>query len=90
MSRKTSKERREENARREKAFQTENAIAIKTQITMSGSAANPAYLFTSLCPDPERRKAKFVPMLKARKIANVLDKNIVPNLGTEKEKENGF
>lgn len=90
MSRKTSKERREEKTRRDKALQVENAIAIKTQIIMTGSATEPAYLFTSLCPDPERSKAKFFSMLKTRNITRQSTENKVSNLGTEEEKENGF
>lgn len=53
---KSSKEHREHLARREKALQTETAIAIKAPPVTTGSATDPAYLFTSLCPDPKRRK----------------------------------
>lgn len=53
--RKSSKEHREQLARREKALQAEAATAVKSLPVMTGSARDPAYLFTSLCPDPKRR-----------------------------------
>lgn len=65
--RKTSKECREEKARREKALQTEIAMAIKSQPVKTCSATEPAYLFTVSCPDPNRRIAKYVPMLRIHK-----------------------
>lgn len=67
MSRKSSKENREDRAKREKAFQTEIAMAIKTQPIKTGSATDPAYLFTCLCPDPNRREAQFAPVLRIYK-----------------------
>jgi len=67
MSRKTSKENREEKARREKALQAEIAMAIKAPPPKTGSATNPPYLFTCLCPDPDRRKSKYAPMLRIHK-----------------------
>lgn len=54
--RKSSKEHREQLARREKALQAEAVTAIKAPPAMTGSAMDPAYLFTSLCPDLKRRK----------------------------------
>jgi hypothetical protein len=65
--RKSSKERREEMARREKALQTEIAMDIKSQPVKTCSAKEPAYLYTVLCPDPKRRIAKYVPMLRIHK-----------------------
>jgi hypothetical protein len=65
--RKTSKECREEKARREKALQTEIAMAIKSQPVKTCSATEPAYLYTALCTDPKRRKAKYTPMLRINK-----------------------
>jgi hypothetical protein len=67
MSRKTSKENREERARREKALQAEIAMAIKAQPIKTGSAIDPAYIFTCLCPDPDRRESKYAPMLRIHK-----------------------
>lgn len=64
MSRKTSKEYREEKARREKALQTEIAMAIKAPPIKTGSATDPPYLFTCICPDPDRRESKYAPMLR--------------------------
>ena len=46
MSRKTSKEYREEKARRD---------------------TDPPYLFTCICPDPDRRESKYAPMLRIHK-----------------------
>lgn len=83
MSRKTSKERREEKARRDKALQAEIAIAIKTKPLTTGSAKDPAYLFTSLCPDHKRRKAKFFPLLKRNATSG--SDNAIPNLGMERQ-----
>lgn len=65
--RKTSKEYREEKARREKALQTEIAFAIAAPPIKTGSATDPPYLFTCLCPDPKRRESKFAPMLRIHK-----------------------
>jgi len=67
MSRKTSKEYREEKARREKALQAEIAMAIKAPPIKTGSATDPPYLFTCLCPDPDRRESKYAPMLRIHK-----------------------
>lgn len=53
---KSSKEHREQLARRETALQAEAATVVKSPPVMTGSAIDPAYLFTSLCPDPKRRK----------------------------------
>lgn len=68
MSRKTSKEYREEKARREKALQTEIAMAIKAPHIKTGSATDPPYLFTCICPDPDRRESKYAPMLRIHKL----------------------
>ena len=67
MSRKSSKQRREDKARRDKAIQTEIAIAIKTKKSTTGSMKDPAYLYTSLCSDPNRRIAKYVPLYRLNK-----------------------
>jgi hypothetical protein len=67
MSRKTSKECREEKAKREKALQTEIAFAITSPPVKTCSATGPPYLYTCLCPDPKRRKAKYAPMLRINK-----------------------
>jgi hypothetical protein len=67
MSRKTSKENREEKARREKALQAEIAMAIKAPPPKKGSAADPPYLFTCICPDPDRREAKYAPIFRIHK-----------------------
>ena len=67
MSRKTSKEYREEKARREKALQTEIAMAIKAPPIKTGSATDPPYLFTCICPDPDRRESKYAPKLRIHK-----------------------
>ncbi|WP_313584218.1 hypothetical protein [Lacrimispora sp.] len=67
MSRKTSKEYREDKARREKALQAEIAMAIKAPPHKTGSAKDPPYLFTCLCPDPNRRESKYAPMLRIHK-----------------------
>ncbi|HBC98701.1 MAG TPA: hypothetical protein DC053_03850 [Lachnoclostridium sp.] len=67
MSRKTSKEYKEERARREKALQTEIAMAIKAPPIKTGSATDPPYLFTCSCPDPDRRESKYAPMLRIHK-----------------------
>lgn len=67
MNRKSSKECREDRAKREKALQTEIAMAIKTSPIKTGSAKDPAYLFTCLCPDHSRREAKFAPALRIHK-----------------------
>lgn len=53
---KTSKEHREQLARREKALQAEAATAIKAPPVKSFSARMPAYTYTSLCPDKSLRK----------------------------------
>lgn len=53
---KSSKEHREQLARRETALQAESATAVKSLPVMSFSATNPPYTYTSLCPDPKRRK----------------------------------
>lgn len=53
---KSSKEHREQLARREKALQAEVTTAIKSPPVMSFSAQMPAYIYTSLCPDRKRRK----------------------------------
>lgn len=53
---KTSKEHKEDSARREKAFQAELADMIKGPLTMTFSAQMPAYTYTSLCSVPELRE----------------------------------
>ena len=54
--RKSSKEHREQLARREKALQAEVATAVKAPPAKTFSATHPAYTYTSLCPDPRLRK----------------------------------
>ncbi len=48
---KSSKEHREQLARREKALQAEASTAIKAPPVKSFSAQMPAFTYTSLCPD---------------------------------------
>jgi len=54
--RKSSKDCRADRASVNSRIQAEADAAIKARPVMTGSAVDPAYLFTSLCPDPKRRK----------------------------------
>ena len=54
--RKSSKEHKEDSARREKAFQAELEDMIKGPQVTTFSAQKPAYTYTGLCPDPKLRK----------------------------------
>jgi len=54
--RKSSKDCRADRASVNSRIQAEADAAIKAPPVMTGSAIDPAYLFTSLCPDLERRK----------------------------------
>ena len=54
--RKSSKDCRADRASVNSRIQAEADEAIKAPPVMTGSAIDPAYLFTSLCPDPKRRK----------------------------------
>ncbi len=54
--RKSSKEDRATKASVNRRLQAEADAAIKAPPVMTGSATDPAYLFTSLCSDPKRRK----------------------------------
>ena len=54
--RKSSKDCRADRASVNSRIQAEADAAIKAPPVMTGSAIDPAYLFTSLCPDPKRRK----------------------------------
>ena len=55
--RKSSKDCRADRASVNSRIQAEADEAIKAPPVMTGSAIDPAYLFTSLCPDPKLRKA---------------------------------
>ncbi len=61
---KSSKEHREQLARREKALQAEVATAIKAPPVETFSAQMPAFTYTSLCPDPALRE----PLVKRKKV----------------------
>ncbi|MTK06525.1 MAG: hypothetical protein F8N38_05480 [Hungatella sp.] len=54
--RKSSKDCRTDRASVNNRIQAKADVAIKAPPVMTGSAIDPAYLFTSLCPDPKRRK----------------------------------
>lgn len=54
--RKSSKDCRADRASVNSRIQAEADAAIKAPSVMSGSAVDPAFLFTSLCSDPKRRK----------------------------------
>ena len=54
--RKSSKDCRADRASVNSRLQAEADAAIKAPPVMTGSAIDPAFLFTSLCPDPKRRK----------------------------------
>lgn len=54
--RKSSKDCRADRASVNSRIQAEADAAIKAPPVMTGSAIDPAFLFTSLCPDPKRRK----------------------------------
>ena len=54
--RKSSKEYREQLARREKALQAEITPAVKAPPAVTFSATDPAFTYTSLCPDPVLRE----------------------------------
>jgi len=53
--RKSSKDCRADRASVNSRIQAEADAAIKAPPVMTGSAIDPAYLFTSLCPDSKRR-----------------------------------
>ena len=53
--RKSSKDCRADRASVNSRIQAEAAIAVKAPPVMTGSAIDPAYLFTSSCTDPKRR-----------------------------------
>lgn len=54
--RKSSKDCRADRASVNSRLQAEADAAIKAPPVTTGSAKDPAYLFTSLCPDPKRGK----------------------------------
>ncbi len=54
--RKSSKDCRADRASVNSCIQAEADEAIKAPPVKSFSATNPAYTYTSLCPDPKRRK----------------------------------
>lgn len=54
--RKSPKERRNQYAQAQRNTTAEAAIAVKAQPATTFSAKNPAYTYTSLCPDPARRE----------------------------------
>ena len=54
--RKSSKNCRADRASVNSRIQAEADSAIKAPPVKSFSAMNPAYTYTSLCPDPKRRK----------------------------------
>ncbi|WP_349672965.1 hypothetical protein [Lacrimispora sp.] len=54
--RKSSKDCRADRASVNSRIQAEADAAIKAPPVMSFSAQMPAYTYTSLCPDPKRRK----------------------------------
>ena len=54
--RKSSKDCRADRASVNSRIQAEADEAIKAPPVKSFSAMNPAYTYTSLCPDPKRRK----------------------------------
>jgi len=54
--RKSSKDCRADRASVNSRIQAEADAAIKAPPVMSFSAQMPAYAYTSLCPDPKRRK----------------------------------
>jgi hypothetical protein len=54
--RKSSKDCRADRVSVNSRIQAEADAAIKAPPVMTGSAIDPPYLFTSLCPDPKRRR----------------------------------
>jgi len=54
--RKSPKERRNQYVRAQRITTAEAAIAVKASPVMTFSATNPAYTYTSLCPDPALRE----------------------------------
>lgn len=54
---KSTKEHKEDSARREQAFQAEVDSMLKGPPVETFSARMPAYTYTSLCPDPKLRKS---------------------------------
>ncbi len=55
--RKLTKDCRVDRASVNSRIQADTDPAIKAPPVMTGSAMDPAFLFTSLCPDQKRRKA---------------------------------
>jgi hypothetical protein len=55
--RKSPKERQNQYVQAQRITTAEASIAVKAQPAMTFSARMPAYIYTSLCPDPKLREA---------------------------------
>ena len=66
--RKSSKDCRANRASVNSRIQAEADAAIKAPPVISGSAIDPAYLFTSSCTDPERRTGPAFAELRRKKV----------------------
>ncbi|WP_346065222.1 hypothetical protein [Lacrimispora amygdalina] len=66
--RKSSKDCRADRASVNSRIQAEADAAIKAPPVMTGSAMDPAYLFTSYCTDPKRRTGPAFAELRRKKV----------------------